>query len=67
MLKDVLNKKGVEKLSESFQKKLNAQSSFCKEDGMCYDYGKHCKEMACKEVPGFDINLVSLLLMLKSS
>ncbi|ESU29697.1 hypothetical protein FLJC2902T_01700 [Flavobacterium limnosediminis JC2902] len=58
MLKNILSITGVEKLSKNLQKSIKNEKTLCKQDRMCAQYGNQCEELACKEVPLFDINLV---------
>ena len=58
MLKDILRIEGVEQISRKLQKSIRNEKFFCKENNMCAQYGKHCEELACKEIPGFEINFI---------
>ncbi|HSD14691.1 MAG TPA: hypothetical protein VLB74_08590 [Flavobacterium sp.] len=58
MLQDILSIKGVEKLSKTLQKSIKNEKVICKENKMCAQYGKHCEELACKEIPHFEINFL---------
>jgi len=58
MLKNILSIVGVEKISKNLQKSIKNEKTFCKQDRMCAQYGKHCEELACKEVPSFEIDLI---------
>lgn len=58
MLKSILSIAGVEKISKNLQKNIKSEKTICKQDRMCAEYGKHCQELACKEVPLFEIDLI---------
>jgi len=58
MLRTILNLKGARKLSKKEQQTIKGSEFLCKSNGMCAQYGNQCEELACKEVPHFDINLV---------
>lgn len=58
LLKDILSIDGVEKISQKLQKSIRNEKVICKENNMCAQYGKHCDELACKEIPRFEINFI---------
>lgn len=58
MLQNILSIKGVEKLSKNLQKSIKKEKMLCRENKMCAQYGSHCEELACKEVPHFKIDFI---------
>lgn len=58
MLQNILNLKGIQRITKYEQKLIKGQKAFCKENGMCAQYGKQCAELACEEVPSFEIDLI---------
>lgn len=58
MLQNILNLEGIQRITKHEQKLIKGNEVSCKEDGMCAKYGKKCAELACKEVPLFEIDLV---------
>lgn len=58
MLNNILSIVGIEQISKHIQKSIITDKKLCKQDRMCAQYGNQCEELACKEVPLFDIDLV---------
>ncbi|ESU21704.1 hypothetical protein FCR2A7T_01590 [Flavobacterium cauense R2A-7] len=58
MLNNILSIAGIEQISKTIQKSIAAEKTLCKQDRMCAQYGDQCEELACKEVPLFDIDLI---------
>lgn len=55
MLSTILNLKGAQQISKKEQRSINGVELLCKSNGMCAEYGSHCLELACQEVPSFEI------------
>ncbi|ESU29692.1 hypothetical protein FLJC2902T_01650 [Flavobacterium limnosediminis JC2902] len=55
MLKNILDLFGVQTISAEEQKTIKGGEVFCKENGMCAQYGGQCVEMACQEMPAFEM------------
>lgn len=58
MLQSILDLNGIKIISKHEQKLIKGSEIQCKENGMCTQYGKQCAELACEEVPSFQIDLI---------
>lgn len=58
MLQSILDLNGIRIISKQEQKLIKGSDVRCRENGMCAQYGEQCSELACIEIPSFEIDLI---------